>query len=100
MLSTSTRLRLKDILQRIASGKEVSLEERIYVDKFADKNQTIASCLRRANRLQQKQEVTNGIDHLLNDLDLIVSDPHSSYHPKIDDIGEWFGGAPSWLVRS
>ena len=100
MLSTSTRLRLKDILQRISTGKEVSLQERIYLEKFADNNQTIATCLRRANRLQQNKKVTNDIDNLLNDLDLDSSDPQSSYRPKIDDIGEWFTGAPSWLGRS
>ena len=100
MLSTSTRLRLKDILQRISIGEEVSLQERIYLEKFADRNQTIATCLRRANRIQQNQEVTNGIDQLLNDLDLSSTDPQSSFRPQIDDIGEWFTGAPSWLGRS
>ena len=61
MISTSTRLLLKDILQRIATGKEVTLQERIYLGKFADRNQTVANSLRRANRLQQKQELTNPI---------------------------------------
>ena len=100
MISTSTRLLLKDILQRIATGKEVTLQERIYLGKFADRNQTVANSLRRANRLQQKQELTNGIDHLLNDLDLGSADPQASYKPASDDLGEWFSGAPSWLVRS
>ena len=100
MLSASTRLRLKDILQRMATGKEVSLPERIYLGKFADRHQSVSTSLRRATRLQQKQKLTNGIDHLLNQLDLGPSDPQSSYKPKTDDLGEWFTGAPSWLGRS
>ncbi len=100
MLSTSTRLRLKDILRRIALGEEVSLQERVYINKFADQNQTVATCLSRANHLQQKQNTTNGIDHLLCDLGLGSSDPQSTYRPKRDDLGEWFSGAPSWLGRS
>ena len=100
MFSKTTRLRLGDILQRIAKGKEVSLKERLYLDRFADQDQNIASCLRRATRLQQNLEATNGIDHLLHQLDLVSPDTQSTYKPQIDDLGEWFSGAPSWLGRS
>ena len=100
MFSTSPRFRIKDILDRIASGEEVDLQERIFLDGFADKNQTVATCLRKAQRFQQKRESIHDIDDLLNGLDLVSNDPHSSYSPKSDDLGEWFSGAPSWLVRS
>ncbi len=100
MLSTSTRLRLENILSRIANGEEVSLQERVYVHKFADRDQTVSSWLKKARRLQQKSSNSDCIDKLLNDLALGSSDPRSSYQPEEDDLGEWFGGAPSWLGRS
>ncbi len=100
MLSTSTRLRLQGILVRLSKGKQVTLEERVFVHKFADRDQTVSSWLKRANRLQQSKQPTDSIENLLDDLDLGFSDPHSTYHPEEDDLGEWFGGAPSWLGRS
>ncbi len=100
MLSTSNQVRLKDILQRVAKGEEVNLQERIYLGKLADQNPTIETCLRRAKRMQQNQTAIDKIDLLLNDLDLGASDPQSSFKPKIDDLGEWFSGAPSWIARS
>ncbi len=100
MFSTATRLRLKSILERIAKGEVVTLKERVFVGNFADQNQTVATCLRKAQQLQQKREPINGIDQLLHGLNLGATDPEASYKPKIDDLGEWFSGAPSWLGRS
>ncbi len=100
MFSSDIRLRLMDILEKIATGKEVSLNERLYVESFADQDQSIASCLHKAQRLQQNRKSSNEIDQLLDSLELGPNDPHSSYKPKTDDLGEWFSGAPSWLGRS
>ncbi len=100
MFSSSTRLHLKKILERIASGEEISLQERIYVDKFADKNQSVAVCLKRAHLMQQKPKAPNEIEQLMADLGLGSKDPQAIFNPKKDDIGEWFTGAPSWLGRS
>ena len=100
MFSISTRLRLKKILERMSLGEKVSLQERIYLDKYADQNQTVATCLRKAQRSQQQREPSNSVDDLLNSLDLVSADPESAYRPKADDLGEWFSGAPSWLGRS
>ncbi len=100
MLSTSTRLRLQSILERVSKGETVSLDERVYLHKFADRDQTVSSWLTRARRIQQKVGTNDRIDDLLNDLDLGSSDPGSSYKPDQDDLGDWFSGAPSWLGRS
>lgn len=43
MVSTSTRLRLQESLEWIASGAPVSLSERVYLQKFADHDATVAS---------------------------------------------------------
>jgi len=101
MLTTSSRLRIQEILTRLSMGNQVTLEERIYINKYAMKNQNVSSWLRKAIRIQRKHSTLNQIDELLNELDLISSDePNSTYNPYRDDLGEWFSGAPSWIRRS
>ena len=100
MLTTSTRIRIQKILNRIAKGNEVTLEERIYVNKYASSNQNVSAWLRKASYLQRNKLNSNPTDELLNGLDLCSSDPHSTYNPDQDDLGEWFSGAPQWIRRS
>ena len=100
MLTTSTRVRIQEILTRIAKGNEVTLKERIYINKYASRNQNVSSWLRKASYLQRNKLTSNPIDELINGLDLCSSDPCSTYDPDQDDLGEWFSGAPSWIRRS
>ena len=100
MLSTSSRLRIQEILTRISEGNPVTLEERIYINKYATRNQNVSNWLRKASRIQRNQPTSNRIDELLNGLDLSPDEPNSTYNPDLDDLGEWFSGAPSWVRRS
>ena len=100
MLTTTSRLRIQEILNRMANGKPVTLKERIYINKYATKNQNVSTWLRKATLLQQKKNPSNPLDELLNGLDLFSSEPHSTFDSDHDDLGEWFTGAPSWLRRS
>jgi len=100
MLTTSTRLRIQDILNRLAMGNPVTLDERIYVNKYAAKNQNVSTWLRKASRIQRNKLISDPIDELLNGLDLCSDEPHSTYNADHDDLGEWFSGAPSWIRRS
>ncbi len=100
MFSISTRLRVKNLLDRISNGEPVSLKDRLLLAKYADQNQTISNSLRRAQLNQQETKPNNSIDLLLKDLDLAPSDPQATFHDNEDDLGEWFCGAPSWLGRS
>ena len=100
MLTTSTRLRIQEILKRIAEGSKVTLDERIYINKYASSNQNVSAWLRKASYLQRNKVNSNPRDELLNGLDLCSSDPHSTYNPDHDDLGEWFSGAPLWIRRS
>ncbi|MBW3041093.1 hypothetical protein [Prochlorococcus marinus] len=100
MLSTSSRLRIQEILCRIAMRKEVTLEERIYINKYASRYSNVSAWLRKASNLQRQKLSSNPIDELLNGLDLCSSDPHATYNPDHDDLGEWFSGSPSWVRRS
>ena len=100
MLTTACRLRIQEILARMSLGNGVTLEERIYINKYASKNQNVSSWLRKASRIQRQEQITNQIDELLNGLDLSSDEPHVTYNPDHDDLGEWFSGAPSWIRRS
>ena len=100
MLTTSSRLRIQEILSRLAMGDEVTLQERIYINKYATKNQNVSTWLRKASQIQRKNHISNEIDKLLYGLDLCSEEPHSTYNPEQDDLGEWFSGAPSWIRRS
>ena len=100
MLSTSARVRIQEILSRIANGSEVTLEERIYLNKYASRNQNVSGWLRTASHLQRNNLDSDPIDKLLNGLDLCSSDPHAAFNKDEDDLGEWFSGAPSWIRRS
>ena len=100
MLTTSSRLRIQEILIRMSQGNKVTLEERIYITKYAAKNQNVSSWLRKAKRIQKNHPISNPIDELLDGLDLNTDEPHSTYNPEQDDLGEWFSGAPAWVRRS
>ena len=100
MLTTTSRLRIQEILTRLSVGKHVTLEERIYINKYATRNQNVSSWLRKASRIQRQEKINNQIDELLNGLDLNSDEPHVTYNPDHDDLGEWFSGAPSWIRRS
>lgn len=102
MLSQDTRLELQRILRRLARGQTVSLQERIQLQSHADSNPTVAAWLRRARRrqLQHQPNPGTGLDALLDQLDLNDGEQDSRFDPDRDDLGDWFGGAPSWLRRS
>lgn len=102
MLTPATRLRLQEILRRIGEDQPVSLEERIDVQKFADRNQAVAGWLHQARRQQQALRC-DGVDRLLAQLDLGSVDPAPPFRPDPEDpgdLGDWFGQAPNRLRRS
>ena len=78
MLTTATRLRIQDILRRVAQGQSVSLQDRIYVNKFAEHDRTVNSWVSRARRLQLQQAPSKGLDGFLADLDLGSEDEEIS----------------------
>ena len=101
MLSTKTRLVLQDILTRLSKNEHVSLEERILVQKHADRNSTVWHWLRKARSIQSKghlgQESVNGFMQQMN-LPGQTSEDH--FNGSHDDLGDWFQGSPQWVRRS
>ncbi len=50
MISTTTRLKLDEILKRISIGEEVELSERLQLHKYANRFPMIAGKLKKALR--------------------------------------------------
>ena len=69
MLESSTRVRIQEILTRLSKGNEVTLEERIYINKYASGNQNVSAWLRKASHIQRNKLQSNPIDELINGLD-------------------------------
>ena len=97
MLTTSTRLRLQNICSRLAQGEFVSLQERVYLQKFAERDRSVSTWVNRAQRFQ-RVGTQQGLDGLMADLDLGRRHPDDPEHPE-DDLGDWFSKASSWLRR-
>ena len=101
LLSNEKRLKIQGIIKRIALDKSITLEERIYVEKFAHHNSTISLWLKKANSLRRNGiKNDDGIDNLLQALGLGGLNKEDHFNPNEDDISDWFGGAPGWLRRS
>ena len=100
-LSNQMRLRIQEIIRKISLDKEVSLKERILVEKYAKHNSTIWNWLKKANNIRrygkQNQESLNGLIQSLG-LDGLESENH--FDPKNDNISDWFSGSPDWVRRS
>ena len=100
-LTNKTRLKIKEIMQRIAQNKTVSLEERIYLEKLSKHNSTILTWLKKANSFRRYgKQNSEGINGLIQDLGLDGLETENHFDPKNDDIADWFSGSPDWVRRS
>ena len=100
-LTTQTRLRIKNIISRISKDEQISLEERIYIEKLAKHNSTIWTWLKKANSLRRHgKQNTDGINGLIQSLGLNGLEVENHFDPKSDDIADWFSGSPDWVRRS
>ena len=101
LLSNQKRMKIQGIIKRIAHDKSISLEERIYVEKFAKHNSTISLWLKKANSFRRNVvKSDSGIDSLLQSFGIDGLYKENHFNPNEDDISDWFGGAPDWLRRS
>ena len=101
LLSNQKRLKIQDIIKRISLDKKVSLNERIYVEKYAKHSSLISLWLKKANSIRRHGLQSNGsINGLLQSLGIDGLDRDSYFNPNKDDISDWFGGSPDWIKRS
>ena len=62
LLSNAKRLKIQGIIKRIAQDKSITLEERIYVEKFAHHNSTISLWLKKLTALEEMvQKMMGGL---------------------------------------
>ena len=101
LLSNQKRLKIQEIIKRISLDKEVSLKERIYVEKYAKHSSLISLWLKKANSIRRNGLKREGnIDSLLQSLGIDGLDRDNHFNPNNDDISDWFGGSPDWIKRS
>ena len=100
-LTNKTRLKIKDIIKRISADQNVTLEERIYVEKLAKHNSTIWTWLKKANSLRRYgKQNSDGINGLIQNLGLDGLETENLFDPQNDDLAYWFSGSPDWVRRS
>ena len=101
LLSNQKRLKIQGIIKRISRDQEISLGDRIYIEKFAKHNSTISLWLKKAYSFRRNGiKDDNGIDNLLQSFGIDGLNEENHFNPNKDDISDWFGGAPGWLRRS
>tara|TARA_B100000945_G_C20377789_1_gene595532 strand:+ start:579 stop:887 length:309 start_codon:yes stop_codon:yes gene_type:complete len=100
-LSNQTRLKIQEIIRRISLDEQVSLNERIFVEKNAKHSSTVWTWLKKANSLRRYgKEKQEGIGGLIQSLGLDGLESENHFDPKNDDIADWFSGSPDWVRRS
>ena len=70
-LSNQTRLTIQEIIKRISLDKEVSLSERLFVEKHAKHSSTVWTWLRKANSLRRYGKQNQEIKPLLNEISIV-----------------------------
>ena len=101
ILTTKTRLKLQDILTRLSKNKVVSLDERILVQKYADRNSTVWHWLRKARPIRAKGNLDQGsMGGFMQQMNLPGQTSEDHFNGSQDDLGEWFQGSPQWVRRS
>ena len=100
-LTNKSRLKIKDIVKRIAKDERVSLDERIYVEKLAKHNSTIWTWIKKANSIRRHgKQNSEGINGLIQNLGLDGLENENHFDPQNDDLADWFSGSPDWVRRS
>ena len=101
LLSNQKRMKIQNIIKRISLDKQVTLKERIYVEKYAKHSSLISLWLKKANSIRRNGLKRDGsIDSLLQSLGIDGLDSENHFNPSKDDISDWFGGSPDWIKRS
>lgn len=93
MLSTKTRLMLEKIAEKIQNGKEVSLDDMIFAEKWSNANRTAAEIIRKARRIAVQGKGKEGsLDEFMQIMDLGNPDPstHLDSSMSVDDLYNFF----------
>ena len=101
LLSNQKRLKIQEIVKRISLDKEISLQERVYVEKYAKHSSIISLWLKKANSIRRHGVQNEGsINGLIQSLGIEGLDGENHFDSNKDDITDWFGSSPDWIKRS
>ena len=101
MLSTTTRLKLQEILTRLSKNEPVNLDERILVQKYADRSSTVWHWLRKARSIQAQGHLDQqSVGGFMQQMNLPGQTTEDHFNGSQDDLGDWFQGSPQWVRRS
>lgn len=92
-LSTTYRLRLEAICNKISNGEQVELSEMIWAQKLSKTNLVAERMMRQARRNSMSETINQeSLDGFLNALDLGNPDPstHKSSFETVDEIVDFF----------
>ena len=82
LLSNAKRQKIQGIIKRIAQDKSITLEERIFVEKFAHHNSTISLWLKKANSFRRNGTKNDGgLDNLLQSFGIDGLDKENHFNP-------------------
>ncbi len=92
---------VKKIILKITNNKKVSLNERVLLQKFVNKNPEILQQIKKAQYSRRLSNNKNGgLTNFMGELGLNGTFQNDHFNPKAERIEEWFSNAPSWLRRS
>lgn len=100
MLSTNVRLRVEFICDRIAKGHEVQLTDMQWVQKWADRNHSVAAMLRKARRVAiNGAQHADSLDDFMQKMDIGEPDPSEHLQGAQDPttLAEWFTQKRKWF---
>ena len=93
--------RVKAIIMKIASGKAVTINERLFLENYSREDSETFQKLKKAQCLRRLQEYDKEeITKLLGSLALEGTFEEEHFNPKRETLGDWFTNAPNWLRRS
>ena len=83
LLNNQKRLKIKEIVRRISLDKEVSLKERIYVEKYAKHCSIISLWLKKANSIRRHGlQSEDNINNLIQSLGIEGLDEDNHFNPN------------------
>lgn len=99
MLNPQTRQRIEFICGRIKNKADVPYEDMVWIQKWADRNPTVATWLRQARRAAFQDESPTSLDSFCQAMDIGEPDPsdHLTGPQDPTDLAAWFQSKQKWF---
>jgi len=99
MLTNQTRLKIEFLCERIRLGAPIELTEMTWLQKWADRNPSVASKVRQARRAAIQGDNASELDKFCQALDITEPDPADHLCGPQDPVtlAEWFQNKQKWF---